>query len=253
MSEAKTILVTGANGKVGRRITGRFIADGHTVIATSRRAEALAELAALFKSGPGRIEGIVADLTGGGGIGLAHELASRNFRPDVIVNNAIDLSNQKLPDSGRPNADQWHREFDLAVIAPYELTTAIAEQSGSRLRSVVNISSMYGVVPRNPGLYEDPLHESPIHYGVAKAAMLHLNKELAVRLAPRGIRVNAVSFGGIEGRVGPAFKERYARLAPSARMLTEDEIAGSVAFLISDDASSIVGHNLIVDGGWSVW
>lgn len=252
MPEVKTILVTGAAGKLGRKITARLVADGHTVVATSRRRDALVELAK-SAAGTGRVEGVVADLANGGGKTLGRQLTERGILPDVIVNNAIDLSNQKLPDNGHPTAEQWRREFDLAVVAPYELTNALAEQTKGRLRAVINISSMYGVVARNPHLYDDPVNQSPIHYGVAKAAMIHLTKEMAVRLAPKGIRVNAVSYGGIEGRVNAAFKERYGRLVPSNRMLNEDEVAGAIVFLISDDASSVIGHNLIVDGGWTVW
>jgi len=112
---------------------------------------------------------------------------------------------------------------------------------------------MYGIVTATPALYDDPRNMAPMHYGVAKAALIHLTKEMAVRLAPRGVRVNAVSYGGIEGRADEAFAARYKKLAPLERMLRLDEVHAPVEFLLSAGASGMTGHNLVVDGGWTLW
>jgi len=110
---------------------------------------------------------------------------------------------------------------------------------------------MYGVVAPTPALYDDFTGESAPHYGTGKAALVHLAKELAVRLAPH-VRVNAVSYGGVTGRADAAFEARYAQLAPLGRMLDEGDIAGPVLFLASAAAGGVTGHNLVVDGGWSL-
>ena len=92
-----------------------------------------------------------------------------------------------------------------------------------------------------------------MHYGVAKAALGQLTRELAVRLSGRGIMVNCVAFGGVEGRVDDACRERYAKLCPSGRMLKEEELPGPVDLLLSSAGSGITGHVLFVDGGWTAW
>jgi NAD(P)-dependent dehydrogenase (short-subunit alcohol dehydrogenase family) len=108
-------------------------------------------------------------------------------------------------------------------------------------------------VAANPGLYENPASQSPLHYGVAKAALAHLTRELAVRLAPAGIQVNCIAFGGVEGRVDAEFRQRYAKLCPLGRMLNEGEVAGPVDMLLSDHFTAMTGHVLAVDGGWTIW
>jgi NAD(P)-dependent dehydrogenase (short-subunit alcohol dehydrogenase family) len=72
-------------------------------------------------------------------------------------------------------------------------------------------------------------------------------------LAPRNVQVNCVSFGGVKGRADADFEARYAKLAPTGRMLDEKDIAGPVAYLLSDASVGMTGHNLVVDGGWTVW
>lgn len=112
---------------------------------------------------------------------------------------------------------------------------------------------MYGIVPPNKHLYEDGYSSSPIQYGIAKAAQIQLSKELCVRFADEGIRVNTISFGGFEGRVNDDFKNRYAKLCPQGKMLSIDKVFPSIWFLASSDSDGMTGHNLVIDGGWSVW
>ncbi|NJO53466.1 MAG: SDR family oxidoreductase [Bacteroidales bacterium] len=249
----ETILITGASGVLGSELTHHFRRSGHTVVATSRSRDNLEALAATI-DGPGQIVAIEIDLEQtGAAAALASEIDARGLRPTHLVNNARNLAHLKMPLTGHPGAGQWHAEFHLGVVVPYELTIALAELPSSHLRSVVNISSIYGVVAMQPKLYESPKSQSPLHYGVVKAALIHLTRELAVRLAPNGIRVNAVSYGGIEGRADKAFRQRYAEMAPNGRMLRTNDVAGAVAFLTSEAAAGVTGHNLMVDGGWTIW
>ena len=118
---------------------------------------------------------------------------------------------------------------------------------------VGNIGSQYGSVAVNPALYMGTKRESPIHYGVAKAALSQLTKELAVRFADNGIQVNCIAYGGVEGRADDQFKQRYSKMVPMGRMLCEDEIVWPLDALLSKKSGPMTGQTLNFDGGWTIW
>lgn len=247
------VVVTGATGKIGTSVVRHLLAAGDTVVAVGSRSASVEELRDAVGSAEGGVVGFVLDLTAAdAATRLAEFLDEVDLRPEGLVNGARSLRFLGTEQDGLVTRDNFTRELLLDVVVPYELTMALAAQDGSRLVSVVNLASMYGISAPNPALYGGRLDDSPISYGVAKAGLIQLTRELAVRLAPR-VRVNAVSFGGVQGRVDEEFLRRYAALCPAGRMLDDDEVAGPIAFLLSSASSSMTGHNLIADGGWTIW
>lgn len=254
-SSTPTVLLTGATGKMGRSIALGFAAKRQRVAFTARSeasAQALAEQCRA--AGAPAVAYVLCDLTDAGAPALiAQQLAAQGMLPEVLVNNARNTAFLKAAADGSMSRTNWQNELLLDVIVPYELTIAMLEAPGGVLKRVVNIASIYGITAPNMGLYANGAAGSPINYGVAKAALIHLTKDLAVRLAPRQVQVNAVSYGGVEGRVDSAFLERYSKLCPMGRMLGESEVFGAIDFLAGPGASGMTGHNLVVDGGWTVW
>ena len=250
----RTILITGASGKLGQALTSFFLANGDRVIGTCRTADSLNELQHRHDSYAENFVGFEIDLTNPDAIEtLRSQLDAKNLFPDGLVNSARHTGFLAIEKNGLVSRENFVNEYLLDVVVPYELTMALALQKASQLRRVVNIGSMYGTVAANPHLYSDAVHQSPLHYGVAKAALQQLTRELAVRLANRDIQVNCVAFGGVEGRVDDAFKQRYAQLCPMGRMLREEEVVTPVDMLLSDGCSGVTGHTLAVDGGWGIW
>lgn len=251
---SRCILITGATGKIGKVLTQHFLRIGDTVVATGRSADTLAQLKIDLSNVGDKLKTLCVDLmVANAADTVLAALDKIGCMPDSLINNARNVSFLRTGDNGLVSRQDFLDELALDVITPYELVMALANTQGSRLRAVVNIGSQYGAVAPNLHLYKDPTQQSPLQYGVAKAALAHLTKELAVRLANRGIRVNCVAFGGVEGRVDDAFKQRYASLCPMGRMLGEHELAGPVDLLLSDAATAVTGHIMMVDGGWSVW
>lgn len=250
----KTLLLTGGTGKFGKVMVRHFAESGWNVVTTSREQSRLDQLVDGIGAVKGQVMGIVADLQQpSASQRLVDELTTCGIAITHLVNNARSMETLAVKSDGTTKRDFFVGEFEMDVVVPYELAMCLARSENQKLKSVVNIGSMYGEVAANPALYEGALDRSPIQYGVSKAALHHLTRELAVRLAPQCIRVNCVAFGGVEGRVDEAFLERYAQLVPSRRMLKETEVIGPVEFLLNDVSSAVNGHVLVADGGWSVW
>ena len=250
----KTIVLTGVTGLIGRVLLRHFIEAGDFIIGISRSIEALDKIKNELGDASTRFHCLQADLSKESACShINQRLLSANLWPDCLINNARDASYLRPSSSGLVSRKDFIGEFLMDVVVPYELTMAIAQHPNTQLKSVVNIGSQYGVVAPNLNLYLDPSKESPLHYGVSKAGLSHLTKELAVRLATKDIRVNCVAFGGVEGRVQDDFKKRYSILCPMGRMLNENDLAGPVDLLLSTESSAITGHTLIVDAGWSLW
>jgi len=153
-------------------------------------------------------------------------------------------------------------EFDRVnhgnLTATFVLARAVARPMAERgSGSIVLFSSMYGSVSPDMGVYEPPMNPNPIEYGVSKAGIQQMARYLAVHYGSRGVRCNAISPGPFPNpaiqRDQPAFIGRLTQKVPLGRVGQAPEIAGAAAFLLSDAASYITGHNLAVDGGWTAW
>jgi NAD(P)-dependent dehydrogenase (short-subunit alcohol dehydrogenase family) len=122
-------------------------------------------------------------------------------------------------------------------------------------RSIVNFGSIYGMLSPDFRIYSEGDRRSPEMYGVTKAAVLQMTKYFAVDFASKGIRVNSISPGGVFNSQNPQqteFIQKYCQRTPMGRMATITEVVDACVFLTSNMASYITGHNLIVDGGYSI-
>ncbi len=245
------VLITGGTGLLGGAIVRGFLEKGWQVTFTTTKMENAERLKEDLRS-----KGNVVDKPSFRVVKFESESdvstflkASNDSDYTHLVNNARSLDGLRVDSNGHTSSEAFSAEFFMAATVPYLLAVGM-ERS---LQNVINISSMYGIVAPNRALYLDAYQSSPIQYGVAKAAQNQLTKELSVRFGRQGVRVNSVSFGGVEGRADEDFKKRYEALCPTGRMLKIDDVFGPVWFLASKDSEGMTGHNVVVDGGWSVW
>lgn len=249
----ETVLITGASGKIGINLVHGFLEKGNNVIALCFRETSRVLLEKEFSNDP-KLSVISIDLMAENAVqNLVKKLLKLGRFPTILINNARNLENMKVENHLEVSREKFLSEFLLGVEIPFELTMGLFKIKNSKLKVVINISSIYGLVVPNLTIYESKNASVPVHYGVAKAALNHLTKELAVRLADHGIRVNAVAFGGVEGRASPQFVNNYSNLSPNQRMLSADDLFGPIEFLISDRCRAITGEVVAVDGGWTLW
>ena len=245
------ILITGATGSIGRALCEHFAAAGHIVIGVGRSKNTLG---GVVRPSSDCFVALEQDLVlPDASTAMLAKLEARDLSPNVLVNCARSIASLRIEADGLVTRQNFLDEYLLDVVVPYELTMALARHPARSLRSVINIGSMYGSVVPNRYLYDDFDAQSPIQYGVAKAGLVHLTKELAVRLAPQSISVNCVAYGGVEGRASSEFMSRYGKLAPTGRMLKHYEIAAPVNMLISNASPSVTGQVIHADGGWTLW
>ncbi len=267
----RTALVTGAGGLLGKQHVAALSEAGARVIVTDvGLAQAEAAIAALKQSASSAdLIALEINVTSLDSVRAANEqLAGRGITVDILVNNAaIDPKVTSAPGvmhSSRFEAfpvPQWQTEIGVGLTGAMLCAQVFGSAMASRGRGVIlNIASDLGVIAPDQRLYRQPQVTreeeqpvKPVTYSVIKHGLIGLTKYLATYWADQGIRVNAISPGGVFNNQDPAFVERLTRLIPMGRMADVDEYRAAVQFLCSDASSYMTGQNLVMDGGRSVW
>lgn len=245
----RKILITGGTGLIGSQLVLESVKNNHFVMFTTRSIKAGKELIRKLDLNPEKCFPIELDFSKTEAL---KELKEQLIElPDTIIQNARSIETLKLDQKGRVSDENFQKEFYFGITFPYKLINFLLDQKAN-LKDILFISSIYGNVAPNRSLYENFERESPVNYGVVKAAQIHLTKELAVRLAPK-TRVNAISFGGVQGRVDDSFVDRYGKLTPSGRMLNKQDLYPTVQYLLENPNLNITGENIKIDGGWTIW
>ncbi|CAN5615271.1 SDR family oxidoreductase [soil metagenome] len=243
----KTALVTGGSRGIGLMIARGFVAAGAKVYISSRKAEVCEQVAAELAE-IGACEAVPADLsTEDGCRRLAEEIAGREDRLHILVNNAG-------ANWGAPMADfddaAWDRVLDLNVKGVFHLTRFLrarleAAATADDPARVINIGSIDGL--------HVPIFET-YSYSASKAAVHHLTRVLANQLAP-DVTVNAVAPGPFESKMMAAtlesFGDQIAESCPLKRIGRPDDMAGIATFLASRAGAYLTGTVIPVDGGLS--
>ena len=238
----KIILVTGGAGLLGTAIVQQLKGEGANVLNVDINADTSADLST-----------IKADITDEQSINELVATVKNHFgRIDGLVNNAY----PRTKDWGAKFEDipyeSWKKNVDVQMNSLFYLcqqVTAVMKEQGSG--SIVNMTSIYGVVGPDFTVYGDTGMTMPAAYSAIKGGVINFTRYLAAYMGPYNIRINCVSPGGIFDNQNPVFVDNYNKKVPMRRMGLPADIAPPVAFLLSEESKYITGQNLIVDGGWT--
>jgi NAD(P)-dependent dehydrogenase (short-subunit alcohol dehydrogenase family) len=197
---------------------------------------------------------------------LLAEVLARYDRVDILINNAA--NNPKMEDESGMTwsrlehfpLDQWQADLAVGLTGAFLCSQIIGQEMARRGGGVIlNIASDLAVIApdqriyRQAGLPDDQQPAKPVSYSVVKTGLIGLTRYLATYWALAGVRVNAISPGGMYNQQPDDFVEKLTKLIPLGRMAHRNEYQGAILFLCSDASSYMTGQNLIMDGGRSCW
>ena len=236
--KGKKILVTGASGGIGKSLVNKFISLNGNVLATGTKIEKLDNLKKEF---PG-IEILKFDLSEHKKIDqFIDDVFNKLSGIDIVVNNAgINMDNLSL----RMKDEEWKSVIDINLTSTYYLCkTSIKKMLKNKFGRIINITSIVG--------HTGNIGQS--NYAASKAGIIGMSKSLAIEYAKKNITINCVSPGFIKTDMTEKISENVKNVLiskiPMSKLGTGEDVANTVAFLSSDEASYITGETIHVNGG----
>ncbi len=251
-------MITGGAVNLGFDAASVLAGAGSHVVITSREAQKAERSAGSLRERFGvEALGIALDQTEPAQIQAAIEQAWQwKGRIDVLVNNAGGGSGQGACHLFARTLEDTERMIRLnltgVLCCCQQASKRMAERASGK---IINIASIAGLVGRDRRMYaRHAMGGQPIDYAAAKAGVIGMTRDLAALLAPMGVYVNAISPGGFRRQLGEGFANDFADRTPLGRMGRDGiDLKGAILFLASPASDYVVGHNLVVDGGFSIW
>ncbi len=266
--DQKVVVITGAAGLLGRQHAEATAQAGAHPVLLDLHLNPLEELAGQLKEKYG-IEPLpwAADITHKPALDdCLAEIRKTHGRVDGLINNAA--NNPKMEAEGDTGwmrleslpLEAWNQDLAVgltgAFLCAQVFGSAMAGASGGAIVNIASDLSLIGPdqrLYRQPGLADAKQPVKPVTYSVVKTGLIGLTRYLATYWAQQGVRVNAISPGGIANDQPAEFVEKLTELIPMKRMAQPGEYRDAIVFLLSDSSSYMTGANLVIDGGRTAW
>lgn len=256
MLENQVVLITGGAGLLGKAFARTIVSQGGIAIIgeidCALGLSARDEIADFCDSD--LVDFVELDITSESSLRNAQSVIDNKYgKLDALVNNAY----PRNANYGRKFFDVEYNDFCENVnmnVGGYFLASKVAAEYFSMQGggNIINIASIYGVIPPKFEVYEGTSMTMPVEYAVIKSSIIHLTKYMAKYLKGKGVRVNSISPGGILDAQPEDFLRAYRSQCLNKGMLDKDDLCGALVFLLSDLSAQINGQNIIVDDGFTL-
>jgi len=252
----KVVVVTGGAGLLGQEFIKAVVEQGGIGIVADIDKNYAQKVCSKIQteSNSGNVFSIGLDTTSKESIGnLIQEAHAKFGRIDALINNAYPRNNNY----GKHFFDVEYEDFVDNIgtnLGGYFLSSQLFAKyfQKQKFGNIINISSIYGIIPPRFEIYNDTNMTTPVEYAAIKSGLIHLTKYMAKYFKGENIRVNAISPGGVLDGQPEKFLNAYRQLCLEKGMLDKGDLNGTVVFLLSDMSKYINGQNIVVDDGFSL-
>lgn len=261
----RIVVITGGLGQLGRQFSLSLVEHGAKVAVVDANVDDDRVRVRYGDDPSERLLFVAADVTCRPSLEAALEKVRSTWgAPHALVNNAgLDSPPGSAAEENGPFEAYPETSFDRVMEVNSKGVFLCCQVFGGAMAkagrgSIINISSMYGIISPDQRIYEyraqwGKAFYKPVAYSVSKSSLFNLTRYLATYWAPKGVRTNTLTFGGVFNGQDEQFLEGYCARVPLGRMAREDEYNGAVIFLVSDASSYMTGANIVLDGGWTAW
>ncbi|MDR3665223.1 MAG: SDR family oxidoreductase [Ignavibacteriaceae bacterium] len=261
--KGRTAIVTGALGLLGKQHCYALSEAGAYVVVCDIDEKKCCEFA---KTLPYPGMGAGADITKPESVKvLRAKILDQSGKIDILVNNAAINDMFENPNTAGELSmfenypiEMFRKSMEVNITGTFICAQVIgSEMARAGKGNIINIASTYGIVAPDQSIYKDAEGKQTFYksaaYPVTKGAVIAFTKFLAAYWGNKGVRVNALSPGGVENNQDKYFIDNYSKRTPLGRMAKPHDYKGALVFLASDASDYMTGANLIVDGGWTAW
>lgn len=262
----KTIIVTGANGQIGLSLVKKLAQYNAKIVAVDLKVNNIHKMRQENKIIESKILILKSDIKKLREVKTIFIKAKKKFNSinSLVCNAGVAVFENYLQRTEK----SLDKVINVNIKGTFYCIREFINNYESKLGegSIVNVASHYGLISPDPRIYVDTKRASSEIYGASKAAIIQMTKYFAVHAIKKNIRTNSVSPGGIADtdnvlgkkvlqniKQGSGFRKEYSKRCPMARLAKINEVVDPILFLLSSSSSYINGHNLVIDGGYSVW
>ena len=253
MMKNKNIIIAGASGRLGSELCERLVEEGVNVIALDINQEKLEHQKETINSD--NFIFFTQDSSNAEGLAKVFAESEKRYGP---IDGAINASYPRNKNYGASffnvTLEDFYENVGLHMSAYFIFMQYCARYSLDKNKefSLVNFSSIYGVIAPKFNIYEGTKMTMPVEYAAIKSGLIHLSKYVTSYTKKSKFRVNTISPGGIIDKQDDSFISEYKSHSRSKGMLDPEDILGAVRFLLSDDSEFICGQNIVIDDGFSI-